>query len=156
MLIKAIKYFPPALLAEYPSKWQMPHPPIPEPPPINPLPDLRKGIYILTVLINVPLVFPQMLFSFSQGSFIFRVNIPHFNLIGGEMDDLAIFPDSQWIPCKFMLGDDFRYCLFQSFLSQFFQRQVRSFPSRFHISPLPFPAGISGQRSSSRPHSARR
>jgi hypothetical protein len=57
-LIKTIKYFPPALLAEYPSKWQMPHPPIPEPPPINPLPDLRKGIYILTVLINVPLVFP--------------------------------------------------------------------------------------------------
>jgi hypothetical protein len=57
-LIKAIKYFPPALLAEYPSKWQMPHPPIPEPPPINPLPDLRKGIYILTVLINAPLVFP--------------------------------------------------------------------------------------------------
>jgi hypothetical protein len=42
-LIKTIKYFPPALLAEYPSKWQMPPPPNTEAcPHQTPLPDLRK------------------------------------------------------------------------------------------------------------------
>ena len=52
------------------------------------------------------------LFSFFRGSYIFCVGLPHFNLIGGEVDDLAIFPDSQWMPCKFVLGDNFCYRLF--------------------------------------------
>jgi len=42
-LIKTIKYFSPALLAEYPSKWQMPPPPNTGACPHQILlPDLRK------------------------------------------------------------------------------------------------------------------